>query len=58
LDVADRDPPKQATIDCAYVGFFLPYNQRGGYDAGNVNDDATRSLWLSARPRSTRRGLT
>jgi hypothetical protein len=39
-----------ATIDGSHVGFYLPYNQRGGYDAGNINDDATRSLWLSARP--------
>jgi hypothetical protein len=39
-----------AGIDGAHVGFYLPYNQRGGYDAGNVNDPATGSLWLSARP--------
>jgi hypothetical protein len=39
-----------ATIDGSHVGFYLPYNQRGGYDAGNINDDATRSFWLSARP--------
>lgn len=39
-----------AGIDGSHVGFYLPYNQRGGYDAGNINDDATRSLWLSARP--------
>lgn len=39
-----------AGIDGYHVGFYLPYNQRGGYDAGNINDSATQSLWLSARP--------
>lgn len=38
-----------AGIDGYHVGFYLPYNQRGGYDAGNVND-VGQSLWLSARP--------
>jgi len=38
-----------AGIDGYHVGFYLPYNQRGGYDAGNTNDTGT-SLWLSARP--------
>ena len=38
-----------ASIDGYHVGFYLPYNQRGGYDAGNTND-AGQSLWLSARP--------
>lgn len=38
-----------AAIDGYHVGFYLPYNQRGGYDAGNVNDSGI-SLWLSARP--------
>jgi hypothetical protein len=36
-------------IDGYHVGFYLPYNQRGGYDAGSINDTGT-SLWLSARP--------
>lgn len=38
-----------AGIDGYHVGFYLPYNQRGGYDTGNAND-AGVSLWLSARP--------
>ncbi len=54
FNVVDMTSPSEillqlSGIDGYHVGFYLPYNQRGGYDAGNINDTAT-SLWLSARP--------
>jgi len=54
FNVLDMTSPSEillnlAGIDAYHVGFYLPYNQRGGYDAGNINDTGT-SLWLSARP--------
>jgi len=53
FNILDMTSPSEilmnlAGIDGYHVGFYLPYNGRGGYDAGNVND--TGSLWLSARP--------